>query len=184
MDSLFHFRSVVFVALLSLAQFFGSGVTVQAEDKPVFSKVTVDLGIVVSDLDKSAKFYTEVIGLTEVGGFSVPGERTAEFGLTDNQPIAVRRFVLNDGKNGSSLKLMAFTDAPGKKTDQKFIHSSLGLSYLTIFVNDMDAAVARAKKSDVKMLGKTPSKLSGSTYLTVYRDPDGNFIELIGPMKE
>ena len=48
----------------------------------------------------------------------------------------------------------------------------------------MDAAVERAKKAGVKMLGKTPSKLGGSNYLTVYRDPDGNFIELIGPMKE
>ena len=73
MDSLFHFRRVVFAAALSLATFFGSGTSVQAEDKPVFSKVTVDLGIVVSDLDKTAKFYTEVIGLTEVKGFSVSG---------------------------------------------------------------------------------------------------------------
>jgi len=166
--------------VLSLVSVF----PVQAEDKPVFSKVTVDLGIVVSDLNKAAKFYTEVIGLTEGKGFSVSGERTAEFGLADNQPITVRRFVLNDGKNGSSLKIMAFPDAPGKKTDQKFIHSSLGFSYLTIFMNDMDAAVARAKKAGVKMLGKTPSKLGGSNYLSVYRDPDGNFIELIGSMKE
>ena len=72
---------------------------------------------------------------------------------------------------------------PPEEDRSKFIHSSLGFSYLTIFVNDMDAAVERAKKAGV-MLGKTPSKLGGSNYLTVYRDPDGNFIELIGPMKE
>ena len=59
-----------------------------------------------------------------------------------------------------------------------------GSELVRITVNDMDAAVARAKKAGVKMLGKTPSKLGGSNYLTVYRDPDGNFIELIGPMKE
>ena len=104
MDSLFRIPKVLVVAALTLAAFFGLSVSIQAEDKPVFSKVTVDLGIVVSDLDKAAKFYSEVIGLTEVGGFKVPGERTAEFGLADNQPITVRRFVLNDGKNGSSLR--------------------------------------------------------------------------------
>jgi lactoylglutathione lyase len=184
MDSLFSSRRICAVAALTFVSLIGLSTSARAEDKPVFSKVTVDLGIVVSDLDKSAKFYSEVIGLTESGGFKVPGERAAQFGLTDNQPVVVRRFVLNDGKNGSSLKLMAFPDAPGKKPKQKFIHSTLGFSYLTIFVNDMAAAVARAKKAGVKMLGKTPSKLGGNTHLTVYRDPDGNFIELIGPMKE
>ena len=39
-------------------------------------------------------------------------------------------------------------------------------------------------KAGVKMLGATPSKLGGDNYLTVYRDPDGNFIELIGAMKK
>jgi predicted lactoylglutathione lyase len=48
----------------------------------------------------------------------------------------------------------------------------------------MTAAVERAKKAGVKMLGATPSKLGGDNYLTVYRDPDGNFIELIGAMKK
>ena len=33
-----------------------------AAKKSVFSKSTFDLGIVVSDLDKAAKFYVEVVG--------------------------------------------------------------------------------------------------------------------------
>ena len=39
-----------------------------------FSKPVVDIGIVVSDIGKSAKFYTESLGMTEVKGFSVTGE--------------------------------------------------------------------------------------------------------------
>ena len=175
---------MIAVSACALLALFGFNYSAQADEKSVFTKATIDLGIVVSDLDEAAKFYSEVIGLTEVDGFKVTGERTSEFGLTDNQPITVRRFVLNDGKNGSSLKLMAFPNAPGKKPDQKFIHSTLGFSYLTLFVNDMTAAVERAKKAGVKMLGATPSKLGGDNYLTVYRDPDGNFIELIGVMKK
>ena len=114
---------------------------VQAEDKPVFSKVTVDLGIVVSDLNKAAEFYTEVIGLTEVKGFSVSGERTAEFGLADNQPITVRRFVLNDGARLSKIMPLR---CPGRRPIKNSF-TPRGFSYLTIFVNDMDAAVERRR---------------------------------------
>ena len=80
----FKMIAVLACALLAL---FGFNYSAQADEKSVFTKATIDLGIVVSDLDKAAKFYSEVIGLTEVDGFRVPGERTAEFGLTDKQPI-------------------------------------------------------------------------------------------------
>jgi len=152
-----------------------------AEKKPVFSKNTFDLGIVVSDLEKSVKFYKDVIGMTEVKGFTAPANVATSFGLTDNQPVVVRRLVMADVKDAPSLKLMAFPKAPGAKPDQRFIHSTLGFSYPTLFVNDMDAAVERAKKAKVKPLGQTPAKVGGNNYLTVYKDPDGNFIELIGP---
>ena len=108
---------------------------------PVFSKNTFDLGVVVSDLDKAAKFYQDVVGMTEVKGFAAPANVATSFGLTDHQPVVVRRFVMADVKDAPSFKLMAFPAAPGAKPDQRFIHSTLGFSYLTLFVNDMDAAV-------------------------------------------
>ena len=40
----------------------------------VFSRNTIEIGFVVSDLDKAAKFYTEVVGMTEVRGFTAPAE--------------------------------------------------------------------------------------------------------------
>lgn len=166
--------SVVLVGVTAFAQ-------EAAEKKPVFSKSTFDLGIVVSDLDKAAKFYKDVVGMTEVKGFTAPANVATSFGLTDNQPVVVRRFVLSDVKDVPSLKLMAFPDAPGAKPDQRFIHSTIGFSYLTLFVNDMDAAVDRAKKGKVKLLGQTPANIGGNNLLTVIKDPDGNFIELIGP---
>jgi len=33
----------------------------------------------------------------------------------------------------------------------------------------------------VPLLGETPVELSGDTWLVTFKDPDGNFIELIGP---
>ncbi|NIP98647.1 MAG: VOC family protein [Akkermansiaceae bacterium] len=145
----------------------------------------VDIGIVVKDLEKSARFYTEVLGLKEVKGFTVPADKTTRFGLADNQPATVRVFVLDEtaGQPGTRLKIMSFPKAPGVQPDQEYIHSTLGLSYLTLFVTDMDRAVERLNKARVGLLGETPAPLGGGTFLTVVHDPDGNFIELIGPSK-
>ena len=53
------FFSVFLVEVATLAQ-------EDAADKSIFTKNTFDLGIVVSDLEQSAKFYTDVVGMTEV----------------------------------------------------------------------------------------------------------------------
>ena len=158
----------------------------EEEASELYTNGVIDLGIVVRDLDQSAKFYTEVVGLKEINGFKVPGKVTGDFGLTDNQDVTARVFVAVNaaGEPASKLKMMAFPKAQGKKPDQEFIHSSLGVSYLTLFVTDMDAVMIRLKKAGVKTLGKTPAPIGGANFLTVFRDPDGNFIELIGPSKK
>ena len=65
----------------------------------VFSRNTIEIGFVVSDLDKAATFYTDVVGMTEVKGFTAPAEVATKFGLTDNQAIKVRKFALADVKD-------------------------------------------------------------------------------------
>lgn len=154
------------------------------DEAKTFSKTVVDIGIVVKDAEKSARFYTEVLGLKEVKGFNVPADVTKRFGLTNGQPAEVRVFVLGDTEPATRIKIMAFPDAPGAKPGQKHIHTTLGLSYLTLNVSDMDASVARLKKANVKLLGETPAALGGSNFIAVFQDPDGNFIEFIGPSKK
>ena len=148
--------------------------------KAAFTRSTIDIGVVVSDLEKSAKFYTEAIGFTEVQGFSVSAEVGRDAGLTDNQAINVRVFVLADEPTATRLKLMEFPDVKSKKPNHKYIHSTLGYSYLTLLVADTDAALAKAAAAGVKPV-KAPYKLGGDTHLTLVKDPDGNIIEFVGP---
>jgi len=149
-----------------------------------FAKGIVDIGIVAEDLERTVKFYTEAVGLKEIKGFEASAQKATQFGLTDNQPAKVRVFVLGDSHDSARLKIMAFPKRPGAKPDQRFIHSTIGISYLTLRVSDMDDALARLKKAKVKTLGKTPVSLGGKMRITVFHDPDGNFVELIGPVKE
>ncbi len=144
-----------------------------------FARATIDIGVVVSDVEKSAKFYTEALGFTEVPGFSVPAEMGSGSGLTDNLPFKVRVFVLDKCETATRLKLMELPSAKPKKVDHSYIHSSLGYSYLTVFVKDTEAALARARKAGVEPIKKPYALKGGHKYLTLVRDPDGNIVELL-----
>lgn len=128
-----------------------------AESQPArsqFAKSTIDLGSVVSDIARSVKFYTEAIGFKEIPGFAVAGQFGADVGLTDGKSLAIRVLVLGDGDAATRLKLMQVPGAENKKSDNAYIHSQLGFRYLTIYVADGEAALARLKKAGVKPLAK------------------------------
>ncbi len=160
-----------------------AGTPVAAEGE--FASTTIDLGVVVRDVQKSVDFYTQVVGFQEVEGFSVPADLAADAGLTDNHAVNVRVLVLGDEESATKLKLMQLPQAESQPSDNRFIHSQLGFSYLTIFVNDTTAAMARLEDAGVEPLARGPvalrSPLPEGVYLTVIRDPDGNLVELVGP---
>ena len=152
-----------------------------------FASNTVDFGIVVSDAAKAAEFYQRALGFTEVPGFDVPADMGGDSGLSDYQPFHVRIMVLGQTPGATKVKLMEFRDAPGARPDNRFIHSTLGVRYLTLYVTEIDAAVERARKAGAAPLAKGPIVLPkgfpAGVYLAVVRDPDGNMIELVGPRK-
>lgn len=177
-------RTFLFILLagaLGTASFLAGTAAPQKAQSP-FSKTTIDFGIVVSDLDKAIDFYRDALGLTEIPGFDVTAEVARDSGLTKYHPFHVKVMVLGKNKTATNVKLMSFPQMPGKKVDNTFIHSSLGVSYLTIHVSDMASAVQRAEKANATFV-KPTYELSENFYLTLLRDPDGNFIELVGPNK-
>ena len=52
-----------------------------------FSNPTISVGVVVEDLQKSIDFYTNVIGMTKTGEFSVSKEKCTELGLTNSYQL-------------------------------------------------------------------------------------------------
>jgi catechol 2,3-dioxygenase-like lactoylglutathione lyase family enzyme len=151
-----------------------------------FPRTTIDVGVHVSDLEASADFYADVIGFTEVEGFDVSADFATAAGLTDGQPLVVRVFVLGTGESATKVKLMEVPDVETNESENAYVHSQLGFRYLTIFVEDINAALNRLRAGGSEpvadgpvLIGEDPS----GNYLIVVRDPDGNLIELIGPKK-
>ena len=152
-----------------------------------FASPTIDLGVVVSSIEKSADFYTKVIGFKEQKGFSVPADFAAKAGLTDKRQLNIRVFTLGEGPGATKLKLMQVKGAAAIQGKNEFIESQFGFRYLTIMVTDTTKAVERANAAGAKAIaGGTvaiPKDIADGMFLTIYKDPDGNFVELVGPKK-
>lgn len=152
-----------------------------------FTTATIDLGVVVTDIEKSVKFYTEALGFKELPGFKVPAAFATEAGLTDGKELDIKVLVLGDGAGATKLKLMQVKGANPAPSKQAVIESQTGFRYLTLMVADTTAAVDRATKAGHKAIAKgtcaIPQDIAPGQYLTIYKDPDGNFVELVGPKK-
>lgn len=148
--------------------------------KSEFSNPNFFVGSVVSDLQKSIDFYTQVVGMTQTGEFTVDVNKAKELGLSDKYTLDVKVLKLVDSPQANEWKLMSFGTKPGHKKP-KWLHDDTGMQYITILVNHLNPVIERVNKHGVKILSGTPSDLGNGRYFILIQDPDGTFIELIGP---
>jgi len=135
------------------------------------------LGICVSDLERSMRFYTEGLGFELVQSHTVG----PEFGrLMEVDDVALRsRFVRRDGV---SIELLYF-DSPGHSGQPvRRPMNQLGITHLSLRVGDLDVVA-----HSIEALGGTVVRSTRTTLGTgeasldfVYcTDPDGVRIELM-----
>lgn len=164
--------------LLAAMLFVLSSYSIQPPED--FAKSGISVGVVVEDLSKSLDFYLNVIGMVKTGEFSVEAAKAKELGLSNGNSFDVTVLKLENSENAPEWKLMTF----GKKANhpkQNYVPDDTGIQYITIFVKSMKPILERIKKHNVKTLGITPTMLDPARQFVSVQDPDGNFIELIGP---
>lgn len=147
-----------------------------------FASPTISIGVVVSDLQKSLDFYTQVVGMTKTGHFDVDEQFSRDSGLANGAPLSVDVLKLAEAKHATQWKLMSF-GKQARRQRNRFISSHTGVQYVTIQVTNLTPFVKRIREHKVKLLGKTPISLGEKNQFVLIQDPDGTFIELIGPMK-
>ena len=152
-----------------------------------FASKTINIGMVVSDLEKSISFYKDMVGFVQVDrtSFDIDADFGKRAGLTDSLPFHVEVLKLGKGESATELKLMSFGDK-AKRQGNQFIHSNTGIQYLTIMVTELEPVLARIKEKKIKLLGETPIPIprNPDLHFVMIQDPDGTFVELIGPMKK
>ncbi len=170
-------KQITFPFLL-LFLFTSYQVTAQSE----FFSTTIEIGVVVSDIEKSLDFYTNVIGMRKVGEFDVNEEFGNSSGLTGGVPFHVNILKLEDSPNATQWKLMSF-EKDAAHPLSKYIQDDTGIQYVTINVTSLTPFLERIKKYHIKLLGDTPVPLDANRHFVLISDPDGTIIELIGPLE-
>ena len=147
-----------------------------------FSSNLIGLGVVVSDLDRSLDFYVDGIGVVKAYSFTIDEDFSKRSGLSNGISTSVTVLKLENSPEANEWKLMSF----GKKAThpkQQFIQDDTGVQYITINVKALKPVTERSKEKNVKFLGSTPTPLNDNLDFVLVQDPDGIFIELIGPME-
>jgi catechol 2,3-dioxygenase-like lactoylglutathione lyase family enzyme len=133
------------------------------------------MGICVSDLERSLRFYRDLLGCEVVGHLELAGEPTATLnGMPD---VKVRATYLE--RDGWRLELMEFP-VPGWIGPQApRPMNQLGLTHLSFRVADLDATCAQLELAGGGLLPETRLDLPGPTRVVMAHDPDGVRLELI-----
>jgi len=142
-----------------------------------FNTMPMQVGIVVSDFDKSLDFYTNVLGMTELYRFNATPELATKVGLTDNKGFDAVVLKLNDEPGAAQYKLVKIHETKREPLPHSFVP---GLRYITIHVKNMDQLVERIKKANVPMLTEEPIILPDGMRILNFLDPDGALVEIYG----
>lgn len=126
------------------------------------------VGQCVADLERSTRFYTELLGFEVDRTLELPDAAVTDL-LSIEAPVGLRAVYLRQGD--FQLELMQF-DREGNPGFQPRVFNEPGLTHLSVSVDDLDEARAR-----VPELGGSIETDLGAVVLV--RDPDGQLLELL-----
>ena len=134
------------------------------------------IGICVSDWKRSLRFYHDVLGFRYVHELEVKGEPSDT--LLRLTGVSLRALYLE--REGVRIELLHY-DSPGCTGDgEPRPMNQLGLTHLSLRVDDLDAMLAEIAAAGVRVLRETrieiPQARTKAAFIT---DPDGTLIELV-----
>ncbi|MEK6711679.1 MAG: VOC family protein [Nitrospinota bacterium] len=137
------------------------------------TKSSVDVGIVVKDLDRAAKFYGEVLGFPQVRELEVSKEKANKAGCASG------RFRFKAFQAGDILLKLAQADADPPAGGGK-VDKATGFRYLTFMVESVEGTLQALKAAGVQPAGEITEVVPGR-FILFFPDPDGNLLECVGP---
>jgi catechol 2,3-dioxygenase-like lactoylglutathione lyase family enzyme len=124
------------------------------------AKDSLDLGMIVSDIDKSREFYQDMLGL------KFDGTMDLDFGT-------LYRYLFGT----SVIKLiMPKEEPPGPGAIG--LDKQLGFRYITFFVTNISELCAGLKDKGVEFVTEEMEFVPGKC-IAMVKDPDGNMVEFV-----
>jgi lactoylglutathione lyase len=135
------------------------------------------IGLCVSDLEASLRFYTEGLGFEVAEGFDV-GDEVANT-LEVERGVVLRSQMIQ--KDGMKIELLGWT-SPQPFGVPSSSRGQIGLTHLSFNVVDMPAVEQRLVEMGGGVVESTRTKMpfpGGAMHLLFLTDPDGTRVELM-----
>jgi glyoxylase I family protein len=134
------------------------------------------LGICVSDLPRSLRFYRDLLGFRELSSLDVAGPHADR--LLGLKSVKLRAVYLE--RDGMRIELLEFASPKPVGAPAPRPMNELGLTHLSVRVSDLSRVVEGLRAAGVCVLEATAIDAfavgSGAIFVT---DPDGTRIELV-----
>ena len=127
------------------------------------------------DLDRSIRFYTDVVGCREAWAFGWEAGSEAADAMTGLQDSAARAVMLQLGE--SYLELFEFSSPAPRSADPVRPVCDHGITHICLQVRNLHEEHDRMKAAGMQFMSPPLAQETG--YVVYGRDPDGNVVELI-----
>jgi catechol 2,3-dioxygenase-like lactoylglutathione lyase family enzyme len=129
-----------------------------------FLNPMVEVGIVTNNIDKMLPFYRDVLGLPLQGKIEYPGGYQYRMSVGDN---IIKLAVLTPAPAGAAIP-----DGPWKAT---------GIRYYSLAVANLREVVEAVRAQGLQIPTEI-TEINPSFGFAFITDPDGNWIEMFGPI--
>jgi catechol 2,3-dioxygenase-like lactoylglutathione lyase family enzyme len=174
----------VFVSLAGLL-LLASGWTLRqpaiaAVDPGVVERVD-SAALVVEDMDRSVRFFSDVLTFEKVSDVEVTGSDYERLHGVFGLRLRVVRMRLGE----EFIELMDFIAPEGRPVPPDSRSNDLWFQHVAIIVSDMDSAYARLRAHNIRHASAGPQRLpdwnpnAGGIEAFYFKDPDGHALEIL-----
>lgn len=150
---------------------------------PVYSQVTKveTIGITVSDMNRSVKFYSEVLGFKKISDTELYGQDYEALQGIFGLRMRIVRMQLGE----ETIELTDYLTGGGRSIPEDAKSNDLFFQHIAIVVSDMDKAYAQLRKYNIGHVSTAPQTLPASIPAAegikafYFHDPDRHNLELI-----
>ena len=165
--------------ILSVAAFFV--IAMSATDGAAQVRKVDAIVITVSGMDRSVKFYTEVLGFKKISDTEVYGTSYEQLQNLFGLRMRIVRMQLGE----EFIELTDYLTSGGRSIPEDAKSNDLFFQHIAIVVSDMDRAYKHLKKYNVEHVSTSPQTLPKSIPAAegirafYFHDPDNHNLELI-----
>lgn len=138
-------------------------------------KEITHVNVVVSDMERSKKFYSEVLGLEVIVDKEICSENFCKG--VDLKNVRARVVMLKLKDENTLVELFQYYEPESKKLGH-FLPNAIPASHIAFRVVGIQSDYETLKGKGAEFISE-PQELSDGVWFCYFRDPDGALLELI-----